>query len=41
LDITKAREHFGFDPKVDVEEGFQIYYDWLRNDSYYKSLLDK
>jgi len=41
LDITKAKEHFGFDPKVDVEEGFQIYYDWLRNDSYYKSLLDK
>ena len=42
LDITKAREHFGFDPKVDVEEGFQIYYDWLRNDPYWKkTVLDK
>jgi nucleoside-diphosphate-sugar epimerase len=41
LDITKAREHFDFDPKVDVEEGFQIYYNWLRNDTYWqKTFLD-
>lgn len=41
LDITKAKEHFGFEPKIDVEEGFQIYYDWLKNDSYWqKTLLD-
>ena len=41
LDITKARNDFGFDPKVDVEEGFRIYYDWLKNDPYWQqSLID-
>lgn len=39
LDITRARNDFGFDPKVDVDEGFQIYYDWLKNDPYFG--LDK
>lgn len=29
LDITAARKDFGFDPKVDIEEGFEIYYKWL------------
>jgi len=35
LDITKARTTFGFDPKVDVEEGFVRYYEWLRDSRYY------
>lgn len=35
LNIDAARRDFGFDPKIDVEEGFQIYYDWLKNDSYF------
>lgn len=35
LDITRARRDFGFDPKIDVKEGFQIYYDWLKNDPYF------
>jgi len=35
LNIDAARQDFGFDPKVDVEEGFQIYYDWLKNSSYF------
>lgn len=35
LDITRARNDFGFDPKVDVEEGFEIYYNWLKNDPYF------
>jgi nucleoside-diphosphate-sugar epimerase len=35
LDITSARETFGFDPKVDVEEGFVKYYEWLKNSGYY------
>jgi len=29
LNIDAAKRDFGFDPKVDVEEGFQKYYDWL------------
>lgn len=39
LDITRARIDFGFDPKVDVDEGFRIYYDWLKNDPYWQNQL--
>ena len=35
LNIDSARQDFGFDPKVSVEEGFQIYYDWLKGSSYF------
>jgi len=35
LNIDAARRDFGFDPKVDVEEGFQKYYDWLKGSSYF------
>ena len=35
LNIDAARRDFGFDPKVDVDQGFQIYYDWLKNDPYF------
>lgn len=35
LNIDMARRDFGFDPKVDVAEGFQIYYDWLKSSSYF------
>ena len=37
LNIDAARRDFGFDPKITVEEGFQIYYDWLKNDPYFGS----
>lgn len=35
LNIDAARQDFGFNPKVDVEEGFQNYYEWLKNSEYY------
>jgi UDP-glucose 4-epimerase len=35
LNIDAARRDFGFDPKVDVEEGFKIYYDWLSSSEYW------
>jgi UDP-glucose 4-epimerase len=35
LDITQARNDFGFDPKIDVDQGFEIYYNWLKNDPYF------
>jgi nucleoside-diphosphate-sugar epimerase len=35
LNIDMARQDFGFDPKVDVAEGFKIYYDWLKGSSYF------
>lgn len=39
LCIDAARNDFGFDPKVDVEEGFQKYYDWLSTSSYWQSKI--
>jgi nucleoside-diphosphate-sugar epimerase len=35
LDISKAKNDFGFNPKVDVREGFEIYYNWLITDPYF------
>jgi nucleoside-diphosphate-sugar epimerase len=35
LNIDAARQDFNFNPKVDVEEGFKIYYEWLKNSEYY------
>lgn len=35
LNIEAARKDFGYDPKVDVEEGFQKYYDWLSTSEYW------
>lgn len=36
LNIDRARTILGFDPKVDVEQGFQHYYEWLSTSSYWK-----
>jgi len=35
LDIDRARVILGYDPKVDVKEGFQRYYEWLKNSLYW------
>jgi UDP-glucose 4-epimerase len=35
LNIDAARRDFGYSPKVDVEEGFQKYFDWLSNSDYW------
>jgi nucleoside-diphosphate-sugar epimerase len=39
LNIDAARRDFGYDPKVDVEEGFQKYYDWLSTSSYWQNKI--
>jgi nucleoside-diphosphate-sugar epimerase len=39
LNIDRARQHFGFDPQVDVEEGFRRYHDWFRSSPYWKSKI--
>jgi nucleoside-diphosphate-sugar epimerase len=39
LNIDAARRDFGFDPKVDVEEGFQKYFDWLSTSPYWSKLI--
>lgn len=39
LNIDRARTILGFDPKVDVEQGFQKYYEWLSTSSYWQNQL--
>jgi len=41
LNIDRARTILGFDPKVDVEQGFREYYDWLSQSSYWTAQLSK
>jgi len=35
LNTLRAKEDFGFDPTVDIEQGFEEYYEWLK-DSFYR-----
>ena len=35
LNIDRARTILGYDPKVDVDEGFRAYYHWLNNSVYW------
>ena len=39
LNIDAARKDFGYNPKVDVEEGFEKYYAWLSTSNFWKSKL--
>jgi UDP-glucose 4-epimerase len=39
LNIQAARQDFGFDPKVDVDEGFRRYYQWFLDSPYWSSKL--
>ena len=35
LNIQAARHDLGFNPKVDIDEGFQRYYEWLKDSIYW------
>lgn len=39
LNVDAARKDFDFNPKVDIEEGFEIYYEWLKNSEYWQKNL--
>lgn len=41
LNIDRARTILGYDPKVDVDEGFQSYYDWLSTSEYWQCRLQQ
>jgi len=41
LNIDAARRDFGYDPKVDVEEGFQKYYEWLSTSKFWAAKYDR
>lgn len=37
LSINNARKDFGYDPKINIEEGFTTYYEWLSNSTFWSS----
>jgi nucleoside-diphosphate-sugar epimerase len=37
LNIQRARLDFEYNPQVDIEQGFRLYYDWLINNSIYRT----
>lgn len=39
LNIDAARRDFGYDPKVDVEEGFRRYHKWFTESTYWKTRI--
>ena len=41
LCIDRARVILGFDPQVDLEQGFQKYYEWFSNSTYWQNRIQK
>jgi len=41
LNIDAARRDFGFNPVIDIEEGFSHYYDWLSNSEFWKNKISQ
>lgn len=41
LNIDRARTILGYDPKVDVDEGFSKYYEWLSTSDFWKCRLQQ
>jgi nucleoside-diphosphate-sugar epimerase len=42
LNIDRARTILGYDPKVDVREGFENYFVWIKNSLYWsKQIINK
>lgn len=39
LNIDAARRDFGYNPQVDVEEGFQRYHNWFKSSSFWKTRI--
>jgi nucleoside-diphosphate-sugar epimerase len=39
LKIDAARQDFGFDPKIDVDVGFQRYHEWFTTSDYWRNKL--
>lgn len=41
LNIDAARRDFGFNPKVDVEEGFKRYHEWFMSSEYWQNKIKR
>ena len=39
LNINRAVQELGYDPQVNVEEGFRRYYNWFQRSHYWQSKL--
>lgn len=39
LNIDAARRDLGFDPKIDIEQGFDFYYQWFKDSDYWQNKL--
>ena len=39
LSIERAQQDFNFDPKINVEQGFERYINWLQTSTYWQSIL--
>ena len=39
LSIEQANKDFGYEPSVDVDKGFELYYNWICNSEYWKAQL--
>jgi nucleoside-diphosphate-sugar epimerase len=39
LNIERARNDFGYNPTINVAEGFQRYHDWFKRSTYWKKIL--
>jgi len=39
LNIDRARSVLNFDPKIDVEQGFKKYHEWLSTSKYWQQKL--
>ena len=41
LNIDAARQELGYNPQIDIEEGFEIYHQWLSESHYWQQQLKK
>lgn len=41
LNIEAARRDFGFDPEIDVEEGFRRYHEWFKSSHYWQNKINR
>ena len=39
LSIEQANKDFGYEPSIDVDKGFELYYNWICNSEYWKAQL--
>ena len=36
LNTSKAQKDFKLDPKIDIDKGLEMYYNWIKDSTFYK-----